>query len=99
VAAESSTHAGADLVVRHGDRTWVIEIKQSSADLTSSVRHVLEAGKRLNGRPVLVVVAQPAQTDIVALSKSSGVLVTRPDEMDGLLAEIAEEPPRVSSAG
>lgn len=85
---ETPPDAGADLVVRHGGRTWVIEITSGTVDLGPSFQHVLTLAQRLNARPVLVSPQLPG-TDVEALSSSSGVLVARPDELDDLLAEIA----------
>jgi predicted transcriptional regulator len=85
---EASADAGADLLVRHGERTWVIEIKSRTADLIPSFQHVLTLAAQLNARPVLVSPQLPSK-DVEALSRASGVFVARPDKLDDLLAEIA----------
>ena len=84
---EAPADAGADLVVRRGRRTWVIEIEHHAVDILPSFQHVLSVATQLNATPVLVSPQVPSE-DIEVLSKSSGVFVARLDKLDGLLAEI-----------
>jgi hypothetical protein len=88
VSVEVPPDPGADLMVRSGDRSWVFEFKGGgSVDLTPSFRHLALLAKRLHARPVLVS-PQSTGTEVEAMATSSGVLVSRPDDLKELLSEI-----------
>jgi hypothetical protein len=87
-SVELSPEAGIDLVVRSGDRAWVIEFKSAAVDLVPTIEHVASAATRLSARPVLVS-PHLTEADAATLSRSSGVLVTPPSGVDELVTEIA----------
>jgi hypothetical protein len=89
---EVPSEVGADLVVRNGDRSWVIEFKAGAADLTPSFAHVRRLGRQLGARPVLVAPnhAGDRGDEGEPPEAGAGVLVTRPDQLDDLVAEILD---------
>ena len=87
VSVAVPSEAGADLVVRSGDRSWVIEFKAGAVDLDPSFTHLRELGERLGARPVLVTPDRDP-VDVERESADGIVLVTRPEQLDDLVAEI-----------
>jgi len=87
VSVEVPPEAGADLLVRRSERSWLLEFKAGDVDLVPSFKHITSLAKRLKARPVLVSSA-PKGVEVEAMALSSGVLVTTPDDLDELVNEI-----------
>lgn len=89
VSVEVPADPGADLIVRAGDRSWVIQFKSGTADLVPSFKHLITLAKRLKARPVLVSL-HVTTLEVETMARSSGVLVTTPTDLDDLVGEIAD---------
>ena len=55
VLYELPSDAGADLLVRRGDKSWVFQFKCGTIDVIPSFNNVVTAARRLRAQPVLVV--------------------------------------------
>jgi hypothetical protein len=89
---EVPSEVGADLVVRNGDRSWVIEFKAGAADLAPSYAHVRRLGRQMGARPVMVAPNRAGNQggEGEPPEAGAGVLVARPDQLDDLVAEILD---------
>lgn len=83
---ELPSEAGADLLVRRGNRAWVFQFKCGPIDVLPSFNNVVSVAKRLHAQPVLVVSPESHYLSAEPPVGSSEVLISS----EGHLIELLE---------
>jgi hypothetical protein len=96
ISVEVPPDAGADLMVRRGERSWICQFKSGTQDVIPAFTHLAAAARRLHATPVLVS-PLAGSPDLAAITESADALVVSPRDLGTFVREIALAPQRVPS--
>ncbi|MDQ6617095.1 MAG: hypothetical protein M3083_20715 [Actinomycetota bacterium] len=85
---ELPSDAGADLLVRRGNRAWVFQFKCGPIDVIPSFNNVVSVAKRLQAQPVLVVSRESLYLSVERPVGVSDVLISSEDDLIELLESV-----------